>query len=167
MYQNVLEGKFMFFDEKLSKSSEFYYLESGVHPSITDIVEAMYILSQKRHNHGENCITVKVSGRTAVWQKVETDLAIKRSGLAFISTDLGYIFGSNIGNEIGVMLRGKGPQKLEFAYDIVLYYSLIIYTDLIEYNILGDREAPLLRRLPFISRLKAGDFITTIITSLL
>ena len=29
-YQNVAEGKFMFFDKKLSKSSEFYYLEPGL-----------------------------------------------------------------------------------------------------------------------------------------
>ena len=29
MYQNVMEGKFMFFDKKLSKSSEFFYLEPG------------------------------------------------------------------------------------------------------------------------------------------
>ena len=27
MYQNVTEGKFMFFDKKLSNSSEFHYLE--------------------------------------------------------------------------------------------------------------------------------------------
>ena len=47
------EGKFMFFDEKLSKSSEFYYLEPGLHPSITDIVEAMNTLNQQRHNHSE------------------------------------------------------------------------------------------------------------------
>ena len=54
MYQNVTEGKFLFFDKKLSKSSEFYYLELGLYPSITDIVEAMNILIQERHNHSEN-----------------------------------------------------------------------------------------------------------------
>ena len=54
MYQNVTEGKFMFFDKKLSKSSEFYYLELGLYPSITDTVEAMNILSQERHNHSGN-----------------------------------------------------------------------------------------------------------------
>ena len=53
----------MFFDKNLSKSSEFYYLETGLYPSITDIVEAMNTLIQKRHKHGENCITVKVSRR--------------------------------------------------------------------------------------------------------
>ena len=44
MYQNVTEGTFMFFDKKLSKSSEFYYLEPGLYPSVTDIVETMNIL---------------------------------------------------------------------------------------------------------------------------
>ena len=57
-YQNVIEGKFMFFDKKLSKSSEFYYLELGLHPSITDIVEAMNTLIQEKHNHSEKCDTV-------------------------------------------------------------------------------------------------------------
>ena len=37
----------MFFDKRLSKSSEFFYLEPGLYPSITDIVEAMIILLQE------------------------------------------------------------------------------------------------------------------------
>ena len=161
MYQNaeyVTEGKFKFFDKKLSKSSELYYLEPDLYPSITDIVEAMNILIQEKHNHSENCIKVKVSRRT---QKVEIYFANDASGLAFFSTDLGQIFGSNVGYEFGVMLRGKGPHKPEFANDIVGIHSLMIYTDLIEYNIVGDTQAPLLHCFPFISKLKSGDIITT------
>ena len=41
MYQNITEGKFKFFDEKLSKSTSTYNLEPGLYTSITDIVEAM------------------------------------------------------------------------------------------------------------------------------
>ena len=48
MKQNVTEGKFMLFHQKLSKSSELYYLEPGLYPSITDIVEAMNTLIQER-----------------------------------------------------------------------------------------------------------------------
>ena len=158
LYQNVTDGKFMFFDEKLSKSSEFYYLELGLYLSFTDVVEAMNTLNQEKHNHNENCITVKVSRRT---QKVETYLANERSGLEFFSTDLGHIFRKNVGNEFGVMLRGNGNHKPKFAYDIVRIHSLMIYTDLIEYIIVGDTKAPLLRCFPFISKLKAGDIITT------
>ena len=124
----------------------------------TDIVEAMNILIQERHNHSKNCIKVKVSRRT---QKVENYLANEASGLAFFSTDLGHIFGSNVGNEFGVMLKGNGPHKPENAYDIVRIPSLMIYTDLIEYSIVGDTKAPLRRCLLFISKLKSGDIITT------
>ena len=148
----------MFFDKKLSKSRGFYYLEPGLYPSITNIVEAMNTLIQERHNHSENCVTVKVSRRT---QKVEIHLAKEGSGLAFFSTDLGHIFGSNVGNEFGVMLRGNGPHKLKFAYDIVRIHSLMIYTDLIQYNIVGDTKIPLLHCFPFIWKLKSGDIIST------
>ena len=46
VYQNVTEGKFMFYDEKLSEKTETYYLEPGLYFSITDIVEAMNTLKQ-------------------------------------------------------------------------------------------------------------------------
>ena len=46
-YQNVTEGKFMFYDEKLSKTTEAYYLEPGLYSSRIDIVEAMNTLIQK------------------------------------------------------------------------------------------------------------------------
>ena len=127
MYQNVTERKFMFFDKKLSMSSEFYYLEHGLYPYITDIFEAMKTLIQEKHNHSISFIAVKVSRRT---QKVEIYLANEGSGLSFFSTDLGHIFGSNVGNELGVMLRGKGPQKPAFAYDTFRINALMIYTDL-------------------------------------
>ena len=141
----------MFFDKKLSKSSEFYYLEPGLYPSITDTVEAMNNLFQERQHHSENCIKHNVFQRT---QKVEIYLANEGSGLAFPSTYLGHIFGTNVGKEFGVMLRGKEPHKPEIADNIVRIHSLKIYTDLIEYKIVGDAKAPLLRCFPSISKLK-------------
>ena len=148
----------MFFDKKTPKWLDFYYLEPGLYSSVTDIVEAINTLIQQRHNHSQSCITVKESRRT---QKVEIYLANEGSGLAFFSTGLGQFFGSNVGKEFGVILRGKGPHKPEFAYDIVRIHSLMIYTDLIEYNIVGDTKAPLLHCFPFISKLKSGDILTT------
>ena len=72
MYQNITEGKFKFFDEKLSKSTSTYNLEPGLYTSITDIVEAMNTLIHERNNHHETCIAVKVSRKT---QKVVILLA--------------------------------------------------------------------------------------------
>ena len=64
MYQNKTEGKFKFFDKKLSKSRSTYIIEPGLYNSITDIVEAMNTLIQERNKHNEACITVKVCRRT-------------------------------------------------------------------------------------------------------
>ena len=158
MYQNITERKFKFFDEKLSKSTSTYNLEPGLYTSITDIVQAMNRLIQETNNHNETCITVKVSRRT---QKVVVMLANDTSGLAFCSIDLGHIFGNNVRNKFGVLMIGKGPHEPEFAYDIVRIHSLMIYSDLVEYNIVGDTKAPLLRCFPFDSKLKGGDLIIT------
>ena len=46
LYQNFMEGKFMFFGKKLSKSSEFFHPEPDLF-SFTDIVEAMNTLIQE------------------------------------------------------------------------------------------------------------------------
>ena len=117
-------GKIYVFWQKNSKLSEFYYLEPGLYLSLTDSVEAMIFLIQERHNHSENCITVKVSRRT---QKVEIYLANERSGLAFFSMDLGHIFGNNVGNEFGVMLRGTGPTNQNLLTTLSAY-TLSWYT---------------------------------------
>ena len=151
-------GEIQFFDERHSKSTSTYNLEPGLYTSITDIVEAMNRLIQVRNNHKETCIAVKVSRRT---QKVGVMLANDTSGLAFCSTDLGHIFSNNVENEFGVLMIGNGPHEPEFAKDIVRIHSLMIYSDLVEYNIVGDKKAPLLRCFPFISKLKGGDIITT------
>ena len=158
MYQKTTEGKIKFFDEKLSKSTSTDNIEPSLYTSITDIVEAMITLIQEKNNLNETCIAVKVSRRT---QKVVFMLPNDTSGLEFCSTDLGHIFGNNVGNEFGELMIGKGPHEPEFAYDIVRIYSLMIYSDLVEYSIVGDTKAPLLRCFPFISKLKGGDIITT------
>ena len=37
----------------------------------------------------------------------------------------------------------------------------MIYSDIVEYNIIGDTKAALLRCFPFISKIKNGDIIST------
>ena len=78
---NCYRWKIYIFWQKNSKSSDFYYLEPGLYPSITDIVEAMNSLIQERHNHSEICITVKVSRRT---QRLR--FTLQRKGLVLHSS---------------------------------------------------------------------------------
>ena len=71
MYQNVTQGKIMFYDENLSKTIEAYYLQPGLYSSITDLVEAMNNIIQGRNNQRDTCITFKVS---RVTQKIKVYL---------------------------------------------------------------------------------------------
>ena len=84
----------MFYDEKLSKTTVAFYVEPGLHSSITDIVEAMNTLIQERNNHRDTWITIKVS---RVTQKVKVYLANEESSPAIFSTDLGHVFGGYVG----------------------------------------------------------------------
>ena len=148
MYQIVTEGKFLFHDNNLSKTKDYYYLEPGLYHSITDIVEAM-----------TTCIVVRrVDRRT---QKIAFLVVKDESSLVISSIDLGHIFGGDVRNDGGILMLGKGPHKPLFAYDIVRIYSLMIYTDIVEFNIVGDTKAPLLPCFPVISKVKSGDVITT------
>ena len=157
MYQTTTERKFKFFDGKLSKSTSTYNLEPGLYTSITGIMEATNRLIQERNNHNDTCITLKVSRRT---QKIVILLGNETSGLAFCSTDLGHIFGNNVGNEFGVLIVGKGPHEPEFANDIVRVHS-VIYSNLVEYSIVAATKTPLHRCFPLISKLHGEDIITT------
>ena len=129
MYQNVTEGKFSFHDNKLSKTKHYYYLEPGLYHSITDIVEAMNSLIQKRNNHNKTCIGVKVDRRT---QEIAFSLVNDESSWVISSINLGHIFGGDVRNDRGILMLGKGPHKPLFAYDIVRIHSLMIYTDIKE-----------------------------------
>ena len=60
------------------------------------------------------------------------------------------MFGADLkSNETDVWMSGKGPHKHHFAYDFVRIHILMSYTDIVEYNIVGDTKAPLLRCIPF------------------
>ena len=140
MFTNVRRGKFTFFDKKFSKSPEYYHLDPGIYPSITVFVEAMNTPTQERHNHNEDSITTKVSWSL---QSVEIYLTNERSVFVIFCMDLRHIFGSNVGNEFGLMLRCKGPHKPEIAHDIVRSLSHDIHgPDWVQYRWWYERSIP-------------------------
>ena len=62
---------------------------------------------------------------------------------------------------MGVFMSGAGPHFPKFPYDIVRIHTLMIYSDIVECNIVGITKAALLRCIPFISKIKNGDIIST------
>ena len=132
MHQKITERKFMFFDKKLPNSSKTDYLEpGGLYPSITEVFEAMNTQSQRVW------LSKKVPWRK---QEIEKYLANGGSRPAFFITDLGHVFGTNVGNEFGMMLRGIGPHKSEFGHNIVPIHPLMVYRDMSEYNTVGGTK---------------------------
>ena len=83
-----------------------------------------------------------------------------RNLVVFFGADLKHIFGSFVGIDYGVLFEKKRPHKPKFEYDGVRILSLMIKTGFIEYIIVGDTKAPLLRCcFPFISKLETANII--------
>ena len=97
-----------------------------------------------------------------ITQKVAIHLPEDQSVFIIQSADLSHIFGCDLEqNQTGVIMKGKGPHYPQYSYDIIRIHTLMIYSDIIEYNIVGDTKTPLLRCIPFISKVKNGDIIST------
>lgn len=166
MYQNVTDGKFLFTDttskveyDNLEDRLRPYELPPGLYPSLADIFQKMNELIAIRERSKEFQITFKLDRIT---QKLEIFLPKKSSQLILYSADLVHIFGCDLRDaRMGLWMAGKGPHNPKYEYDILRIHSFMIYTDIIEYNIVGDAKAPLLRCLPFVPKLKSGDVIST------
>ena len=166
LYQNVTEGKFTFVDGRESpeekRKIQPMHVEPGLYPSIVDVVVAMNDKVRKRigaQKYEYNGIYVSVDKIT---QKVAIHLPEDQSVFIIQSADLSHIFGCDLEqNQTGVIMKRKGPHYPQYSYDIIRIHSLMIYSDIIEYNIVGDTKTPLMCCIPFISKVKNGDIIST------
>ena len=113
----------------------------------------------EREKYEKTPIKLKVNRIT---QRTSLSLPNENSLLVIFSTDLCHVFG---GEEavygMGVFMSGAGPHFPKFPYGIVRIHTLMIYSDIVEYNNVGETKAALLRCIPFISRIKNRDIIST------
>ena len=58
---------------------------------------------------------------------------------------------------VKAFMSGAGPHFPKFHFDIVRIHTLMRCSDIVEYNIVGDTKAALLRCIPFISKVKNGE----------
>ena len=165
LYQNVTEGKFTFIDGRESpeekRKIQPMQVEPGLYPSIVDIVVAMNDEVRKRigaQKHEYNGFYISVD---KILQKIAIHLPEDQSVFIIQSAYLSHIFGCDLKqNQTGVIMKGKGPHYPRYSYKII--HSLINYSDIIEYNIAGNTKTPVLRCIPFISKVKNGDIISTV-----
>ena len=126
-----------------------WYCGSYDHAHSRETQSRFYCVTQSYCGHNFYC-----SKSVSQNEKVEMHLGNERSGLAFSRTDSGHVFGSNVGNNFGIVLRRKRPHKPVFVYYLVCIQFPMMYS-------VGDTKAPLLRWFPFISKMTTGDNLTT------
>ena len=106
---------------------------------------------QEREKYVKTPIKLKVNRIT---QRISLSLPNENSLLVIFSTDLCHVFGCEEAvYGMGVFMSGAGPHFPKFPYDIVRIHTLMICSDIVEYNIVGDTKAALLRCIPFISKI--------------
>ena len=99
-----------------------------------------------------------------MYQSIKFAVHLPESQSVFIiqSADLSHFFSCDLEqNQTRVIMKGKGSHYPQYSYDNIRIHSLMIYSDIIECNIVGDTKTPLLRCIPFISKVKSGDIIST------
>ena len=92
---------------------------------------------------------------------LEIYLANERSDLAFFGADLGHISASNVGNEFGVMLRGKDLTKKNLLTTLSTYTLSWYPRTCLNIITLETRRSHCCVFFRFNSKLKAGGIITT------
>ena len=114
---------------------------------------------QEREKYEKTPIKLHVNKIT---QRISLRFPNQNSLLVIFSADLCRVFGvEEAVYGLGVFMSGAGPHFPKFPYDLVRTNTLILCNDIVEYNIVGDTKAALLRCIPFISKVKNGDIIST------
>ena len=161
LYENITEGKFFYLDEATpnTKPSDYYTLDPGLYPSISDIVNEMNTKIQERDSYEKITIGLHVDKTT---QRISLSLSNRNSLLVTFSAYIGHVFGwEEAVYGMGVFMSGADPHFPKFPYDIVRVHTLMIYSNFVEYNTVGHTNAALLRCIPFILKVKNGDIIST------
>ena len=114
---------------------------------------------QEREKYEKTPIKLHVNKIT---QRISLSLPIQNTLFVFFSADHCHVFGYEeaVYGMVDFM-SGARPHFPNFPYDIVRIHTLMIYSDIVEYNIVGDTKAALLQCIPFISKVKIEDIIST------
>ena len=153
LYNNVSDGGFFF---NLSNRTYEEYesvqptrkIEPGLYRTVHEVFFAMSEVvsnSIKSDDSTENQIRWETDPRSG---KVKITLPHRDAVLSFPRNDLASILGFHQ-NKI---LQGPEVHESQFPTDILRIHTVMVYTDIVEYSIVGDTKAPLLRSFPFTQR---------------
>ena len=166
LYNNITEGKFWYVPQSTSKKSnneetrealnesyESVTILPGMYLSLDEIFQSMNDALRLRNRQSVE-LKWKVDSIT---RHCEIELASDKSQLVFASQDLCSILGFSQ----SVWFSSKGPHRSEFPIDILRFHSVMVYTDIVEFSIIGDTKAPILRCFPFNNKIQRDSISVT------
>ena len=105
------------------KPSDYYSIDAGLYPSISDVVNEMNKKIQEREKYEKTPFKIKVNRMT---QRISLSLPNENSLLVIFSTNLCHVFGCEEAvYRMGVYMRVAGPHFPKFHYDIVRIHTLM------------------------------------------
>ena len=167
LYNNITEGKFWYVPQRstskksnneetreaLNESYETVTILPGMYLSLDEIFQSMNDALRLRNRQSVE-LKWKVDSIT---RHCEIELASDKSQLVFASQDLCSILGFSQ----SVWFSSKGPHRSEFPIDILRFHSVMVYTDIVEFSIIGDTKAPILRCFPFNNKIQRDSISVT------
>ena len=167
LYNNITEGKFWYVPQRntskkrnneetreaLNESYESVTILPGMFLSLDEIFQSMNDALRLRNRQSVE-LKWKVDSIT---RHCEIELASDKSQLVFASQDLCSILGFSQ----SVWFSSKRPHRSEFPIDILRFHSVMVYTDIVEFSIIGDTKAPILRCSPFINKIQRDAISVT------
>ena len=167
LYNNITEGKFWYVPQrstsKKSNNEETREALNESYESVT-ILPAMYLSLDEIFQSMNDALRLRNRQSVELKWKVdsitrhcEIELASDKSQLVFASQDLCSILGFSQ----SVWFSSKGPHRSEFPIDILRFHSVMVYTDIVEFSIIGDTKAPILRCFPFNNKIQRDSISVT------
>ena len=148
LYNNITDGEFTFVYQRVGPDNKLWdhekmQLPTGMYNSLDDIIQKIREASSKIRPKRKMSLKAKVINMSGL---VELTLD-KDQALIVDSDDLSSILGIPRLQPIPFGHPTKYVGK--FPVDFVRIHSVMVYADIVEYDIVGDTKAPLLRSFPF------------------
>ena len=160
LINNVTSGKFWYIhkNDKYQKTNNYVTqkdleqfipcrIEPGLYQSTDQILIALNENLKKNWKGNKKNFNLNWSVNQ-VSRKIDFELPHKDSLLVLGSPDLSAILGFPVN-----YCLDNTVTKSVFPTDILRFHSIMVYTDIIEYSVIGDTKAPILRGFPFEQRL--------------
>lgn len=159
LYNNITEGTFTYVYKRIHSGKQLWdneklKLPSGMYNTIDEVIEEIDKVSSKARPKDKMTMTAKVMDLNGL---LRLELG-KNQAIVIHSEDLSSVLG--IPRDLPIPFGDPNSHISKYPVDLTRVHSVMVYSDIVEYDIVGDTKAPLLRTFPFMHRQSSSSFPT-------